>query len=330
MGILTGALLASFFGWWYKSKEKIEDFDTILLEEKDPVKAQVKLERLLQKALDSKKWVWYGLIASQVALVKSMQQKFNEAYTTLDRAEVLLANNYVLAEIPLHFERGRVMYQEDLFVHGKVIRFDEIYEKFRKSYLMSLSYKHDYDAINAAHMIAIIVPNHAQKISWNNLAIDLTLQTKDSKAAMWLGPLYNNLGQNYFDAGKYEESLDIYQKALEFFTQNKDVSRLRVAQWTIGRCLRMLGKIDEALVMQYDTVKACNIALSQKRLDMPESLFYLTRGFMYEELAFLSQIKNNHNDLVMYARLALQDLKKDLMFSKTSPERIKKLESLAN
>ena len=330
MGILTGALLVSFIGWWYKSKENIEDFDTILLEEKDPVKAQVKLERLLKKSLDAKKWDLYGQIASQVALVQAMQQKFDDAYATLDRADALLSNNYVLAEIRIHFERARVMYQEDLFLHGKVIRFDEIYEKFHKSYTLSLSGNHDYEVINAAHMIAIIVPNQAQKIFWNNVALNLTLQTKDPKAGGWLGPLYNNLGQNFFDAGQYEKSLEIYQKALEFFKQDKDVSRLRVAQWTIGRCLRMLGRIDEALVIQQDTIKACNLALSKKSLDMPESLFYLTRGFMYEELVFLSQIKNNHDDVVMYARLALEDLGKDMMFVKTSSERIKKLESLAN
>ena len=65
-------------------------------------------------------------------------------------------------------------------------------------------------------MIAIVEDNLKNKIKWNQFAIDMAKVTKDKKSRTWLGSLYNNLGQNYLDAGEFEKALDVSLKALKY------------------------------------------------------------------------------------------------------------------
>ncbi len=328
MGIITGTLFASLVAWWYKSQEKIEDFDTILRKEQDLDKAQAELEGLLKKSLHAKKFDLHCQIASQVALVQAMQQKFDDAYATLHRAEKFLVDKNGIAQIRINYERGRVMYQEDLWIDGKVVRFHEIYALFYKAYALSEKLHYDYYTVDLAHMIAIIVPDNLQKIIWNNVALDIAVKTEDKKTKLWLGPLYNNLGQNYFDVADYEASLQAYQEAYDIFVAQKEVSQVQFASWTIARCLRVLGKVDEALAMQQQNLQILEVAFKNKSLNVAESTFYLMRGLIYEEFAWLYYVQNNHDQTRLYASRALQNLEQDSMFVKTSSERLEKLRSL--
>ena len=46
----------------------------------------------------------------------------------------------------------------------------------------------------------------------NARLIWLNKQTKDERCHAWLGPIYNNLAQNYMEAEKYLEALQSFQK----------------------------------------------------------------------------------------------------------------------
>jgi tetratricopeptide (TPR) repeat protein len=61
-------------------------------------------------------------------------------------------------------------------------------------------------------MIAIVEQHVESKIEWNKRAISLAEQTKDERCHTWLGPIYNNLTQNYIEAGKYPEALQSFEK----------------------------------------------------------------------------------------------------------------------
>ncbi|MEA3409219.1 MAG: hypothetical protein U9Q95_02615 [Candidatus Eisenbacteria bacterium] len=67
-------------------------------------------------------------------------------------------------------------------------------------------------AVDAAHMIAI-TGDQNQKFDWSLKGIEMA-----EKGGMdgWLGPLWNNLGWNYYDDERYGEAYDALVKAREY------------------------------------------------------------------------------------------------------------------
>ncbi len=72
----------------------------------------------------------------------------------------------------------------------------------------------------------------------------------DEKARGWLGSLYNNTGWSYHDIGEYESALKIFEKAVSYFGEKGSADKLRIAKWTVARCLRSMNRIEEALSKQ--------------------------------------------------------------------------------
>src|SRR2546421_371841 len=68
-----------------------------------------------------------------------------------------------------------------------------------------------YLAGDAAHMVAIADPD--KMIGWTERGLALAADEPD--AAYWAGPLQNNLGWHYFEAGDREAALIAFERALE-------------------------------------------------------------------------------------------------------------------
>lgn len=326
MGILTGALFVGLVGtvtrWFKKDTVDLENFDELIGNIGDPKLVEAALTKLLPEAQKLSNNSIYLQMLSQIALMQAVQKKFDQAHTTLDDAQAQLnATDYVaLARILL--ERGRTFQQQ-----GDI---EQAQQYFDQSYQVSKQHNLDYHTINAAHMIAIVVPALDEKIAWNLLALDLALKTHDKKAAQWLAPLHNNLGQNYFDAHNYQKSHEYYEKALELFagdSRYSDAHKL-FARWTIGRCMRALNRLDKALDIQTAILREVQNLEQAKQYGMPAEMFFLIRGFVYEELAYIFMLQEQIHEAKKYAKLALNDLENNEMFITTSPERIKDLKNI--
>ena len=50
----------------------------------------------------------------------------------------------------------------------------------------------------------------------------LELGEREPDAAYWAGPLLNNLGWSYFDAGEHEPALELFERALEARERDPD------------------------------------------------------------------------------------------------------------
>ena len=74
-----------------------------------------------------------------------------------------------------------------------------------------------------------------------------------------MGALINNMGWTYHHMERYDEALQWFEVALALRTAEKHPARIHVAQWCVARCLRSLGRIDEALAMQRALKAACEI-----------------------------------------------------------------------
>jgi len=71
-----------------------------------------------------------------------------------------------------------------------------------------------YLAGDAAHMCALAVSeDRAGMEEWTQRGLGLAEQ--EPAAAYWAGPLLNNLGWAYFDAGEHERALELFERALE-------------------------------------------------------------------------------------------------------------------
>lgn len=306
----------------YYKQFDIHNFDKLIGQLGNPVLIEAKLTELLPQAQKLSDNSVYVQMLTQIGLMQAVQKKFEQAHARLDQAQGACRTDDYVGQVRLLLERGRVFQQAS--------DIEQAQKYFHASYELSKLHDLDYHTINAAHMIAIVEPELSDKMRWNKLALDLTLQTKDTKAAQWLAPLYNNLGQNYFDAQQYEKSLYHYQQALQLFEKDDRYSSANCifSRWTIARCLRALGDVDKAFALQHELLSTIKILEHTKQYGMPEEMFFLVRGWIYEELAEVYSLENNQFEMQKYARLALLDLEHNEMFKTTSSDRIERLHNL--
>jgi tetratricopeptide (TPR) repeat protein len=97
-------------------------------------------------------------------------------------------------------------------------------------------------AVDAAHMIAI-TGDQTEKFDWSRRGIEMA-----EKGGMdgWLGPLWNNLGWNYYDAERYDEALDALIKAREYHYEGENDLPKLIADYSVAHVTIKLGNLDEA------------------------------------------------------------------------------------
>lgn len=104
-------------------------------------------------------------------------------------------------------------------------------------------------ALDALHMLAIVAPP-AEQESLNRRALALAAAADDPRARDWRASLLNNLGWALFDRGDYVDALAVFEDALAARIEQGKPGNIQVARWCIGRTLRALGRLDEALAVQ--------------------------------------------------------------------------------
>ena len=103
--------------------------------------------------------------------------------------------------------------------------------------------------VDALHMLAIDADSetshriHAE-------ALEVARNSANPWAQRWQGTLLNNMGWAYFGSDQFAEALTCFEDALaqrEYFGR---ADQIKVAKWCVARCLRALGRLDEALAIQ--------------------------------------------------------------------------------
>jgi tetratricopeptide (TPR) repeat protein len=112
----------------------------------------------------------------------------------------------------------------------------------------------DYYAVDAAHMMGIVSEGQ-ESVRWNEKALQLAANSKDERARKWRGSLLNNLGWAYFNLGDFKLALSIFESAVDYQGTTGEPVRIRVARWTVARCLRALGRYDESVAIQSDLIQ---------------------------------------------------------------------------
>jgi tetratricopeptide (TPR) repeat protein len=142
-------------------------------------------------------------VLSQLARVEGLRDEFERCAELLDKAELLVGDDPV-ANVRLELERGRMFRSSgDL---------EAAFPLFRSAFERASEAAEFWFAGDAAHMCAIAVTDRDLMEEWTQRGIELGEREPD--AAYWAGPLLNNLGWAYFDAGEHARALDLFERAL--------------------------------------------------------------------------------------------------------------------
>ena len=248
-------------------------------------------------------------LLTQIARAEGLQKKFATAHRTLDEADSLLAGGgpeLAIARVRSALERGRVFNSSGEPVLSRPL--------FLAAWEQANAAGAEFHAIDAAHMLAIIEPS-AESLSWNQKAIAAAERVKSEPARNWLGSLYNNVGWTYHDQGRYPEALDMFEKALRFREEKQQEPQIRIAKWSVARCHRSLGRVDEALAEQR--------ALAAEFARIGEE-----DGYVYEEIAECLWLKGEKDAARPTFAKAYALLVKDPWLPDREPERIARLKAL--
>jgi tetratricopeptide (TPR) repeat protein len=162
---------------------------------------------------------------------------------------------------------------------------------FESAYAGALAAEQFFMAADAAHMVALVAADRDGFVDWTRRGIELA-ETHEA-AAYWAGPLLNNLGWEYFEAGELSPALDAFERALR--VRERDPANgdgLSLARYAVGKTLRGLGRADEAIPLLEDAVAWAS------GHDRPD-------GWFHEELAEEYAAVGRPEDARDHARLAV-------------------------
>ena len=286
------------------SQPNLPDFDS-LWDYSNPDQTETKFREVLPQFPDGNERLE---LLTQIARTQGLQRKFDEAHKTLDEVEGQLSVDSSRARVRYLLERGRVFNSSK---HP-----DEARPFFEQALTMAQELKEDFYAVDAAHMLAIVA-DPASSLDWNLRAIQMAESSADEKARGWLGSLYNNTGWSYHDMGDFESALKIFQKAESYFGEVRREDRLRIAKWTVARCLRSMSRIEEALSKQ--------MALKAEFDSIGDS-----DGYVDEEIGECLLLLKRESEAKPYFAKAYELLSQDEWMMANEAERMKRMKELGS
>jgi tetratricopeptide (TPR) repeat protein len=216
------------------------DFDA-LWNYDDPAATEQQFRTLLPRAEQGDDRSYHIQLLTQIARAQGLQSHFAEAHATLDRAEALLPQLLGVAHIRYLLERGRVFNSSQQVEQARPL--------FSNAEKIARAAQQDCYSSAALHRQANSAPAQEQ-LGWNLRALTLAEQSSQPRARTWRGSLFNNIGWTHHDAGRYQQALAMFQKALDERIASGSAAQIRIARWCIARAQRSLGQFETALATQ--------------------------------------------------------------------------------
>jgi tetratricopeptide (TPR) repeat protein len=151
-------------------------------------------------------------VLTQLARVEGLRDDFEGCERLLSEAETL-AGTSAVAKVRIDLERGRKLRSSGDPVGALPL--------FAAAFSRACESGEHHLAGDAAHMCALAVSDDRTAMEeWTQRGLDLG--EREASAAYWAGPLLNNLGWTYFDAGEHEHALELFEQALEVRRRDPD------------------------------------------------------------------------------------------------------------
>lgn len=246
-------------------------------------------------------------LLTQLARAQGLQRRFGEAHATLDRAAALLTPALSTARARYLLERGRVF--------NTAGQPDQARPLFLEAWELALACGEDGYAVDTAHMLGIVEPP-AQKLEWEQRALDLAEHSDQPGARKWRASLLNNLGWSHHALGAYAQALALFERALAAREEAGDAQAIHIARWCVGRALRALGRFGEALAAQQQLAEA----LAQRGA---------TDGYVDEEIGENLLALGRAAEARRYFARAHAALSQDIWLAENEAERLTRLKQLS-
>lgn len=270
----------------------------------NPAETEKKFRALLPEA--EKELAYHLEVLTQIARTHSLRRDFEAAHQLLDEVYNWITADLKQVYVRYLLERGRTFNSS-----GSP---NEAYSLFLEAWEKALSIDAAYHAVDAAHMLGIAAPSE-ERLSWNLKALKLAEESEGTRANKWCGSLYNNIGWAYHDQKAYETALSYFQKALEWQEKTENLENIKIAKWCIGRTLRSLGRVEEALALQKNLLAEIEASGGND-------------GFTNEEVGECLRLLNKAEEARPYFAKAYQLLSQDTWLVAEEPERLERLEKL--
>jgi tetratricopeptide (TPR) repeat protein len=245
-------------------------------------------------------------VLTQLARVHGLRGNFDEGDGLLNEASGL-AGTHSLAAARIDLERGRLRRSSGDTQAALPL--------FESAFAVALDAGAAFVAADAAHMAALAAPGREAFVTWTRRGIEVA-ETNEG-ASYWVGPLQNNLGWEYYEAGDYEPALEAFRAALAARERDPDnADGIELALYAVGKTLRALGRSAEAVPLLRRAV-----ASAAKRGHQD--------GWYHEELSEEYAALGRHEDAREHARLAIPLLERDDPTLAEDAERAGRLASLA-
>ena len=175
-------------------------------------------------------------VLTQIARIHGLRGDFDAGDDVLGEA-TLLAGASAAARARIDLERGRLRRSGG--------DRESALPLFESAFAVALEAEQDYVAADAAHMAALAADGSGF-VAWTERGIALAEERED--ASYWLGPLLNNIGWEYYEAGEYTQALDAFERALGARRREPEKeAAVEIARYAVGKTLRALGRPNEAI-----------------------------------------------------------------------------------
>lgn len=247
-------------------------------------------------------------VLTQLARVHGRRGLFDEGERLLEQAEAS-AGSSASATARIHLERGRLRRSA-----GDA---EQALPLFESAFAIALEAGEEFLAADAAHMAALAASDREGMVEWTQRGVELARKSANPEVVYWLGPLLNNLGWAYFEAGEHEAALDAFQQALEVRERSPERrAEIEIARYAVAKTLRALDRPGEAAALLEQAVAWTQVA------GEPD-------GWFHEELAESCAALGRDTEAREHARLALPLLREADPSFEADGERAGRLRRLA-
>jgi len=154
-------------------------------------------------------------------------------------------------------------------------------------------------AVDATHMMALVAPRE-ERFEWARNGIAMA---EAGELTGWLGPLWNNMGWDYVDAGDYEEGLAALEQARVYhYETGQQLSKL-IADYSVAHVKRLMGDTDAAKMELQGVFAQANEMQEAGHLDAVEWM-----GFSRWELAEIAVAEDDNQTAAEFMNQALREL----------------------
>jgi tetratricopeptide (TPR) repeat protein len=166
---------------------------------------------------------------TQLARVEGLRDRFDDGDRLLDEVD----DESPRVRIRVDLERGRLRRSS-----GDK---EAALPLFERAFATAVEAGEHWLAGDAAHMCALAAPDLDGFVAWTNRGLELA--DSSEAAAYWAGPLLNNLGWEYFDAGEHERALELFERALEARLRDpENTAAIEHAREAVAEARKALGQ----------------------------------------------------------------------------------------